>query len=321
LSQRTMKLVVALCLLFAASALSAGEEEMFTNFVNRYGKTYSGASEFFTRFSIFKDNVAFIRQENTKNLNYTLAVNEFADLTNLEFMDRYSGLLSRPSRARASSSSSRRGPLPSSVDWRAKGVVTPVVSQGMCGACWAFSAIGTVESAYAIKSGKLVPLSMQQLIDCSGPSGNEGCNGGLQDNAFRWIKENGICSAADYPFSGRDEDCVAGCVPVTKLSTINDIPTSSEQDLLEAVAGQPVGVAIEADQSAFQFYSSGIFTAACGRELDHGVLVVGYSSQGAQPYWIVKNSWGSSWGEQGYIRMVRNRNICGIADLASHVTI
>jgi len=141
------------------------------------------------------------------------------------------------------------------------------------------------------------------------------------DYAFEWIMKNGICSEKDYPYTGRDGTCKKTCKPVTKVTGYKDVTAGSETDLLNAVTTTPVSVAIEADQSAFQFYRSGVFTAACGRQLDHGVLAVGYGTQGTQDYWIVKNSWGVSWGEQGYIRMIRNKDQCGIADAASYPTI
>jgi len=315
-----MKLAVALCLLAVASALTP-EEKMFSEFVGRYNKVYDCPMSFFQRFSVFKDNLAFVRNENAKNLSYTLAVNEFADLTNLEFMNLYAGLMEQPSGLPRSEHVSAKQAPTAAVDWRAKGAVTPIKNQGQCGSCWAFSTTGSVEGAYQIKSGQLVSLSEQQLVDCAGSSGNQGCNGGFMDYAFEWIMKNGICSEKDYPYTGRDGTCKKTCKPVTKVTGYKDVTAGSETDLLNAVTTTPVSVAIEADQSAFQFYRSGVFTAACGRQLDHGVLAVGYGTQGTQDYWIVKNSWGVSWGEQGYIRMIRNKDQCGIADAASYPTI
>jgi len=314
-----MKLAVALCVLAVASALTP-EEKMFSEFVGRFNKVYDSPSTFFQRFNIFKDNLGFIRNENAKNLSYTLGVNEFADLTNLEFMNLYAGLMEQPAGVPRSQHVLGGKAPQASVDWRTSGAVTPVKNQGQCGSCWAFSTTGAVEGSYKIKSGQLVPLSEQQLVDCAGSSGNQGCNGGFMDYAFEWIMKNGICSEKDYPYTGRDGTCKKTCKPVTKVAGYKDVTAGSESALLDAVTTTPVSVAIEADQSAFQFYRSGIFTAACGRQLDHGVLAVGYGTQGSQDYWIVKNSWGASWGEQGYIRMIRNKDQCCIADAASYPT-
>jgi len=314
-----MKFVVALCLLAVASSLSP-EEKMFSEFVGRYNKAYDSPATFFQRFSVFKDNLNYIREQNALNLSYTLGLNEFADLTNLEFMNLYAGLMEQPAGIpRSEHVVGGKAPL-ASVDWRSQGAVTPIKNQGQCGSCWAFSTTGAVEGAYKIKSGTLVSLSEQQLVDCAGSSGNQGCNGGFMDYAFEWIMKNGICAEKDYPYTGRDGTCKKTCKPVTKIGGYKDVTAGSESSLLDAVTTTTVSVAIEADQSAFQFYRSGIFTAACGRQLDHGVLAVGYGTQGSQDYWIVKNSWGASWGEQGYIRMIRNKDQCGIADAASYPT-
>jgi len=314
-----MKFVVALCLLAVASSLSP-EEKMFSEFVGRYNKAYDSPATFFQRFSVFKDNLNYIREQNALNLSYTLGLNEFADLTNLEFMNLYAGLMEQPAGIpRSEHVVGGKAPL-ASVDWRSQGAVTPIKNQGQCGSCWAFSTTGAVEGAYKIKSGTLVSLSEQQLVDCAGSSGNQGCNGGFMDYAFEWIMKNGICAEKDYPYTGRDGTCKKTCKPVTKIGGYKDVTAGSDSSLLDAVTTTTVSVAIEADQSAFQFYRSGIFTAACGRQLDHGVLAVGYGTQGSQDYWIVKNSWGASWGEQGYIRMIRNKDQCGIADAASYPT-
>jgi len=139
------------------------------------------------------------------------------------------------------------------------------------------------------------------------------------DYAFEWIISNkGICSEASYPYTGVDGRCKTGCTPAATISGYKDVTSGSEAALKTAVAINPVSVAIEADQSAFQFYSGGIFSAACGTQLDHGVLAVGYGTSGTQNYWIVKNSWGTSWGESGYIRMIEGKNECGISLAASY---
>jgi xylem cysteine proteinase len=296
------------------------EERMFVEHVQKYNKKYAGVEEFFKRFNVFKSNIAYINAENAKNHSYSLGLNEFADMTRAEFFSQMTGLLPEQRVRSQNDAPLLAAPADDSVDWRSKGAVTPVKNQGQCGSCWAFSTTGSVEGALQISSGTLTSLSEQMLVDCAASSGNQGCNGGLMDYAFTWIKSNGICSEQDYRYTGKDGSCKKGCKVVTKVKGFKDVQQGSEAQLKIAVTQQPVSVAIEADQSAFQFYSGGVFSAACGTQLDHGVLAVGYGAQGSQNYWIVKNSWGSSWGESGYIRMVQGKNECGISLAASYPT-
>jgi len=208
-----------------------------------------------------------------------------------------------------------------SLDWVAKGKVTPVKNQGQCGSCWAFSATGSIEGAYSIKTGTLPSLSEQQLVDCSSAYGNAGCNGGLMDSAFKWvIASKGITSEAAYPYTARDGTCQGGMTPAATISTFYDVATN-ENALMTAVNIGPVSIAIEADQQCFQFYSGGVLdNAACGTRLDHGVLLVGYDTDKptGKDYWRIKNSWGTSWGEAGFVRFVRGKNQCGLTQMSSY---
>ena len=210
---------------------------------------------------------------------------------------------------------------PDSVDWRTKNAVTPVKNQGQCGSCWSFSTTGSVEGAWAIASGKLEVLSEQQLIDCSSAQGNNGCNGGLMDDAFKYIiKNGGLDTEADYPYTARDGTCdkTKQAKHVATISGYSDVPASNAAQMVAALAKGPVSVAIEADQSGFQSYTSGVFNGPCGTQLDHGVLAVGYTAD----YWIVKNSWGTTWGDQGFIYLSRSAGgasgLCGILMSASY---
>ena len=215
--------------------------------------------------------------------------------------------------------------IPDSVDWRTQGYVTAVKNQGECGGCWAFSAVASLEGQHFKAAGKLVALSEQNLIDCSRAQGNEGCEGGLIDQGFQYIINNkGIDTEASYPYNGIDQTCSFKTANIgATCSGLIDIPSGNEDDLTKAVASVgPISVAIDASHVSFQFYSSGIyFEPECSStELDHSPTVVGYGSLGSgQDYYILKNSWGTLWGDQGYILMSRNKNNnCGIATMASY---
>lgn len=196
------------------------------------------------------------------------------------------------------------------------------------GCCWAFSAVAAMEGITQLKTGKLISLSEQELVDCDTTGEDQGCEGGLMDNAFEFIQQNhGLSTESNYPYSGTDGTCNANkeANHAAKITGHEDVPANSESALLKAVANQPISVAIDAGGSDFQFYSSGVFTGQCGTDLDHGVTAVGYgTSSDDTKYWLVKNSWGTSWGEEGYIRMQRGvaakEGLCGIAMQASYPT-
>jgi len=330
----SIALLVALLALSFVSARTLTEKDYqtaFSTYVKKFNKQYTH-DEFFPRFNIFKANFDKIRHHNKGNASYAMAVNEFADMTFREFHAKMTGYNWRERNYLRAKNS--HGPhlhvkaAPASVDWRTKNAVTPVKNQGQCGSCWSFSTTGSVEGAWAIAKGNLVSLSEQQLIDCSTAQGNQGCNGGLMDQAFQWIIQNkGICSEASYPYTTSGPNtCQTTCTSVASISSYVDVTASSEDALKNAVALGPVSVAIEADQECFQFYSGGVLSdPSCGTQLDHGVLVVGYGHDSSvnQDFWIVKNSWGASWGEAGYIRLVRgsgsgNVGECGIATEPSY---
>lgn len=296
-------------------------QDMFTAYMKQYSKKYSH-DEFSSRFETFKKNIEVIRSHNTKpNATFTMGLNEYADLSLAEFKAKnfgYKKVNRSYFRGLNTVDFDENAVLPASVDWRAKGVVTPVKNQQQCGSCWAFSTTGSTEGAYALKTGKLYSLSEQQLVDCSGPEGNQGCNGGLMDDGFQYIIDNkGLCSEASYAYTAAQGTCQTSCTEIVQISSFVNVGTN-EPALKAAVAITPVSIAIEADQTGFQFYSSGVFSGACGQALDHGVLAVGYGTDNGQAYWIVKNSWGASWGESGYIRIAMGQNLCGISNEPSY---
>ncbi|CAM8935972.1 unnamed protein product [Rhodiola kirilowii] len=296
--------------------------EMYEAWLAKHGKSYNAIGEKDRRFEIFKDNLKFIDEHNADpEKSFTLGMNKFADLTNEEYRERFLGVKSDARRRRVSSVRSDRyvprvgDSLPESVDWRKEGAVVDVKDQGQCGSCWAFSTIAAVEGINKIVTGDLISLSEQELVDCD-TTYNEGCNGGLMDYAFEFIiKNGGIDSEADYPYKANDGKCdtYRKNARVVSIDGYEDVPVNNESALQKAVANQPIAVAIEAGGRAFQLYQSGVFTGTCGTALDHGVAAVGYGTDNGKDYWIVRNSWGSSWGENGYIRMERNVAVAGTA--------
>jgi C1A family cysteine protease len=305
----------------------------WNKFITDYDKTYDTPEEYTNAYNAFRDNLDYIRLFNTFNNNMNdmssvkLDVNEFADINPLKFKHKSSGLLSGRGHCSPkfvfAAHMSNTSSVPDSVDWVEKGGVTPVKNQGQCGSCWAFSTTGAIEGAIFAKHGKLENLSEQELVDCGKNTGNEGCNGGLMDDAFKYVEKNGLAFENDYPYEGKDDSCrinkVNNTAPYTHLTGFVNVHSMDEVALKAAVAQQPVSIAIEADQIMFQFYRSGVFSHCGNKNLDHGVLIVGYgTSEDGVPYWKVKNSWGKSWGSDGYILLKRNEEAghlgtCGLA--------
>ncbi|KAJ7966812.1 Cysteine proteinase [Quillaja saponaria] len=312
---------------YVSSPLDASE--LFESWCSQYNKTYSSEEEKLYRFKVFEDNYAFVTQHNQMgNSPYTLSLNGFADLTHHEFRAFRLGL--SPALLsfdhRQVQQADDLFDIPSKVDWRETGAVTDVKDQGSCGACWSFSATGAIEGINKIVTGSLVSLSEQELVDCD-RTYNNGCEGGLMDYAFQFVINNhGIDSEKDYPYEGRDKSCNKQKLRrhVVTIDGYTDVPPNNEKQLLKAVATQPVSVGICGSERAFQLYSKGIFTGPCSTSLDHAVLIVGYDSENGVDFWIVKNSWGTSWGMNGYMHAVRNsgnsQGVCGINMLASYPT-
>ncbi|CAN1314466.1 Senescence-specific cysteine protease SAG39 [Linum perenne] len=274
--------------------------ERFEAWIAKNGRVYEDAGEKSRRFSIFKKNVGFVNHFNKfGNKTYKLAVNQYADMTNKEFSAAKTEV--GPSLFKYENTSS----VPDTMDWRTKGAVNPIKDQGQCGSCWAFSAVAAVEGLTKISTGTLTSLSVQELIDCDRTSNDQGCNGGFMDDAFQFVKTKGLTTESNYPYTAADGSCntVKTSNSAAKINGYEDVPANDEQALLKAAANQPIAVAIDAGGSAFQFYSSGVFTGDCGTNLDHGVAVV---------------------GDEGYIKMQRDvgtkEGICGIAMSASYPT-
>lgn len=291
----------------------------FIDYVKSYDKTYAD-EEMFDRYNIFSENLRIINEHNSNpEHTWKMGVNQFTDLSADEFKQQLcykkDTIYNVP---RVVLDLHTTKDIPTQLDWTELGAVTPVKDQGHCGSCWSFSTTGSLEGAYFLKNHTLESFSEQQLIDCSSSYGNKGCNGGLMDLAFEYVKDHGICKESEYPYIGKKSRKCRKCAIVTKVKSYTDVLPNDEQALLVAINIQPVSVAIEADQSIFQFYSSGVLTAKCGSDLDHGVLLVGYgTTEAGIDYWKVKNSWGPKWGDNGYILLQRNvknkEGQCGIA--------
>ncbi|XP_055828476.1 senescence-specific cysteine protease SAG39-like [Solanum dulcamara] len=318
------------CLATSRTLSDASIVEKHERWMAKHGRVYKDDIEKAERLKTFKQNLEYIESVNKAGTRtYKLGINEFADMTNEEFQATHNGYrMSSHQNLSATSFRYKDVAVPDKMNWIEKGVVTGIKQQGRCGCCWAFSAVAATEGINKITTDKLISLSEQELVDCD-TSSNQGCEGGLMSKAFEFIiRNNGLTSESNYPFEGIDDMCKIGDETnnVAKITGYENVPTNSESDLLKAVANQPVSVAIDASGSDFKSYSSGVFTGECGTELNHGVTVVGYGedSDDGTKYWLVKNSWGTSWGENGYIRMQRDiddeEGLCGIAMQASYPT-
>nr|ABK91809.1 cathepsin L-like proteinase precursor [Clonorchis sinensis] len=306
---------------------------IWKHFMTTYKRNYIDPSEHERRFKIFANNFVRISKHNVRfiqgQVSYTMGINEFSDKTDEE--------LKRLRCFRGSLNASRDGskyitiaaPPPSEIDWRNKGAVTPVKNQGNCGSCWAFSATGAIEGQNFLATGNLVSLSEQQLVDCSSEYGNNACNGGLMDNAFKYVKDsNGIDTEASYPYvSGETGDANPTCrfnlkEAVVRVTGYIDLPRGQVSELKQAVGHYgPISVAINAGLPSFMSYKSGVYSddQCSSDDLDHGVLLVGYGEENGIPYWLIKNSWGPHWGENGYVKILRDHNnLCGVASMASY---
>lgn len=325
-----LTLVVSLCCSLALSELLV-KDNAWQAWKQFHSKKYESDDEESLRYTIWNENLKAIERHNSdEHSTFKLAMNHLGDMTSKEVHLIFNGYNRQYKDTKSQESASAFLPpnnvvLPKDVDWRTKGYVTPVKNQGQCGSCWAFSTTGSLEGQHFKKTGKLVSLSEQNLVDCSKKFGNHGCEGGLMDNAFKYIKANGgIDTEKSYPYLARDEKCHFNESSVGAVDTGFVDVTSDDENALKVAVGTvgPISVAIDAGHTSFQFYKDGVYVEpqCSSTALDHGVLAVGYgTTDDGQDYWLVKNSWGKSWGMKGYIKMARNKNnMCGIATDASY---
>ncbi|XP_025787482.1 cathepsin L1-like isoform X1 [Puma concolor] len=327
--------LAALCLGIASAAPQVNQslDEQWSQWKATHGKLY-GMNEEGWRRAVWGENMKMIEQHNReynqKKHSFTMAMNGFGDMTNEEFRQVMNGLQIQKHKKGKVFQPPLFAEIPSSVNWRKKGYVTPMKNQGQCASGWAFSATGAIEGQMFGKTHKLVSLSEQNLLDCAWSEGNGGCSGGNMDNAFQYVKDNGgLDSEESYPYHAQLQSCKYN--PENSAADITGFLTipKTEYKLMRSVAiVGPVSAAIDASLDTFRFYDQGIYyDSNCSHEiLHHGVLIVGYGFEGAEldnkKYWIVKNSWGEAWGIDGYILMAKDRdNHCGIASLASFPTV
>lgn len=318
-----MRILVAL--IFAVCAVNAAtDQDLWLDFKESNSKEYRNLREETKHFEIFQNNLRRIEEHNEKydkgEITYHLGITPFADLTHEEFLSMLNkSLVRKPNYKNNFFEPDLNISVPRAVNWVSKGAVLEVKNQGSCGSCWAFSATGALEGQNAIKHNKTVALSEQNLLDCSSDYGNNACEGGLMNSAFEYVKENGITTEGKYPYTAQEGICsFKTSESVLKISGYRVVrPNENRLKIAVGIVG-PISIGVDA--SYFQLYTGGIFNEQdCSHFLNHGVLAVGYGNDGQHDYWLVKNSWGTSWGENGYIRMIRNaNNQCGVADAASY---
>ena len=303
--------------LLATSAAALSTSSKYMQYVLEHNKSYITIEEFEARKAIFAENDELVESHNQSNSSFTLGHNKFSDMTEGE-KSRYRG--------RIAQTVNSTNPIvfdtlstPTSIDWREEGCVNAIRDQGQCGSCWAFSSVVALEGAHCAATGQLLEFSEQQLVDCAFLKyGNFGCGGGLEQNAFTyWETHNAIARDA-YPYTAKNGDCKYDSLTNTgiEVATYTDVTPESDSQMKAALAQQPISVAIEADKAVFQLYKTGVFdSASCGTDLDHAVALVGFGSEGGQDYYILRNSWGTTWGDQGYMKIAdqgTGAGICGV---------
>jgi len=290
----------------------------FNNWKVKYGKTYVNAQEELYRLKVYIENQLWIKENQGEE--FTLEINQFGDLTREEFRAMYLGYkyVVQDARPNERVIDMPAGEVNQTVNWVSLSDTSPIYNQGQCGSCWSFSATEGIESAYSVYDNvhPTPQLSMEQLVQCSSAYGNQGCNGGLMTDAFQYVQKNPLNTFANYPYTSgtgvtgtcNDNLAAAGKYGISGFATV---PAGNCTQLYIANNLQPISIAVDA--STWSYYKSGIFSL-CGTQLDHGVQLVGYVMG---QYWLVRNSWGASWGENGYIQL-RWGNTCGLCNDASY---
>jgi len=320
-----MRALLCLALIAPVCLASLNIEDKFQSWQQKFGKTYTDEAAYKSALAAFTENDDRIERHNAKGLSWELGHNKFSDLTSAQFKQRHLGARAPPAHLEVDYSLLNETiAVPSSLDWVAKGAVTPVKDQANCGSCWSFSTTGAIEGAYQVKTGKLESLSEQNLVSCSF-NGNLGCGGGEQTDAFCWTYHNkGLCTEADYPYvSGKGQDGQAcnpmKCTPSVTVSGYKAIPKGDEKALMQALLLGPVAIGLDAATDPFNLYTKGIIDSPkCGKDIDHALLLVGFGTENGKNYWKVKNSWNTDWGEKGYLRLARGKDMCAVADGASY---
>merc|ERR1711934_1116955 len=288
----------------------------YMGYLAEHGKSYITNEEFTARKALYMETDRLVNEHNATESSFKLGHNKFSDFTDYE----RSQLLGYIAPDTEQEPVWLEPTNEASVDWRTKNAVTPVKDQGQCGSCWTFSSTGALEGAHSIASGKLLSFSEQQIVDCANlkhvyPS--FGCNCGNQSVAFKYLEKNMAELESVYPYTAKNGTCQYNKDSATAVdvSTYTTVTADNVDQMKAAVTKQPVSVSIEADKKVFQQYKSGIFDSAdCGTKLDHATLVVGFGTQDGEDYWLMKNSWGTVWGEQGYmqLKIESGKGVCGI---------
>ncbi|UJR07000.1 hypothetical protein I4U23_011289 [Adineta vaga] len=321
-------IIIVLLIVFALSNTWAHNKRQWKLWKNQFNKSYTSSEEHLRRM-IWRKNLELVEEHNHQAdlglHSYRLGMNQFADLTNKEFVNLLKNFHNENNQKQGQKFIINSNiEIPDTVDWRDRGAVVPVKNQGQCGSSWAFSAVGSIEGLYAIKTGERISFSEQQLVDCSTKYGNMGCQGGLMNQSFQYLKDaGGIQSDKTYPYNAKENTCTFNTSNViVKVCGYVELPSGNETALQQATAFiGPIATSVDAGHTSFQLYKSGVYDEPqCRPDFpDHGIFVIGYGNESGKDYWLLKNSWTTDWGEKGYVKMVRNKNNqCAVATQPSY---